>query len=386
MRIHRKFSWNTWFATVVALLAGVFATAACGDDSSANTTADGGGFDATTASPSTDGGPPSDAPAAPPQTLLRIAHLSPDAPAIDVCVAPHGTTTFQGPLVAGLASSLGLTASTAGGAIGNDGGVIGLSFTEVSAYISLDPGAYDVRIVAAGASSCDVPLGAVPLDAGAPTAAGDAGDAGDADASDAGLLGDADAGSNASDSGSDGAVPTGSVPDSTNLPTLVFNQSATLLIAGDLVPVGNDASLTIRIALDNELLVRGASNIRAINAIPSQPTLDLGVETATSWSPLLTNIAFAAASSTAAADDGALDPNGYLPIAPLAGQAFGARTTLDAGVDLASTMSIEIDLGAIATVLAVGGKTGDGANPPRLLLCIDNQPAGGLLADCSVAP
>jgi hypothetical protein len=36
-------------------------------------------------------------------------------------------------------------------------------------------------------------------------------------------------------------------------------------------------------------------------------------------------------------------------------------------------------------VIAVGGKTGDAIHPPALLLCIDNQPPGGLLADCSFA-
>jgi hypothetical protein len=47
---------------------------------------------------------------------------------------------------------------------------------------------------------------------------------------------------------------------------------------------------------------------------------------------------------------------------------------------------VEIDLGSIATIIAIGGKTGDSANPPALLLCIDNTPSGGLLSDCSVAP
>ena len=31
-----------------------------------------------------------------PANVVRIAHASPDLPAIDVCVAPHGTGAFQG--------------------------------------------------------------------------------------------------------------------------------------------------------------------------------------------------------------------------------------------------------------------------------------------------
>jgi hypothetical protein len=36
-------------------------------------------------------------------------------------------------------------------------------------------------------------------------------------------------------------------------------------------------------------------------------------------------------------------------------------------------------------VIAVGGKTGDALQSPALLICVDNQPSGGLLADCSIA-
>src|ERR1700677_1906860 len=89
-----------------------------------------------------------------PVASLRIAHVSPDAPALDVCVAPHGTTAFQGPLIAQLAASLGLGVLQDGGNE-NDAGHVGLSFPQVSAYVSLAPGQYDVRLVAAGAPSCE---------------------------------------------------------------------------------------------------------------------------------------------------------------------------------------------------------------------------------------
>ena len=31
---------------------------------------------------------------------VRVAHLSPDAPNVDFCVAPHGTADFTGPILA----------------------------------------------------------------------------------------------------------------------------------------------------------------------------------------------------------------------------------------------------------------------------------------------
>ncbi len=88
---------------------------------------------------------------APPSTLstlsrVRFANWSPDAPAVDLCLAPQGTTAFIGPLVASLASSL-------------DAGATALAFPLVSAYVALPPGTYNARIVVAGAGNCAVGIG-----------------------------------------------------------------------------------------------------------------------------------------------------------------------------------------------------------------------------------
>lgn len=278
-----------------------------------------------------------DAPALAPQAFVRIAHASSDLPPIDVCVAPHGTTDFRGPLVGQLAASL------AGGDGGDaDASLPGLRFTQVSAYLPVTPGQYDVRLVAAGAPDCTA--------------------------------------------GSD-AAGSGGVADATNLPALAFDTYATLLIAGDLTPAGADPGLTLTMLPDDAVLAGGAASLRAINTVPSSPSLDFGfVSPGGAWSPVLTSVGFAAASSQVASGFGTLDTNGYLPIAPIAAQPMSARPPgWDAASDVASASSVEIDLGSIATVLAVGGKTGDTANPPALLLCMDNQPSGGLLSDCSIA-
>jgi hypothetical protein len=57
---------------------------ACDDD-------DEGGGTVTPASIGPDLGPPA-------MAQMRIAHLSPNKPPIDVCVAPHGSGQFTGPL------------------------------------------------------------------------------------------------------------------------------------------------------------------------------------------------------------------------------------------------------------------------------------------------
>jgi hypothetical protein len=285
---------------------------------------------------------------------MRIAHASPDAPAFDVCVAPHGTTSFHGPLVARLAVSLGA---------GDDAGPAGVSFSQVSAYVALAPGRYDVRLVAAGASSCD-PEAA--LDAPIDELEASAGDS---------EGGSAEAGT---------AAP--ALPDFVDLPALQPSTSATLLIAGDLTPAGADAPIGVTLLSDDEELAGGAASLRAINAVPSQPALDFGLGAGAAWLPMFTDVALGQAGTTTGPGEGAADANGYVPIPTFAGQAMSAFAPSDGGGQVATASQVDVELGAIATIMAIGGKTGDATHPPGLLVCIDNQPSGGLLSDCSVGP
>jgi hypothetical protein len=71
---------------------------------------------------------------------VRVAHVSPGAPDVDFCVASHGTTTYQGPILAGA------------------GRATGLAYAHVSKYFDLPADRYDVRLVAPGAADCSAPL------------------------------------------------------------------------------------------------------------------------------------------------------------------------------------------------------------------------------------
>jgi hypothetical protein len=71
---------------------------------------------------------------------LRVAHLSPDAPAVDVCLAPAGTGDFTGPVLE------------------QAGGSGGLSYAQATRYLDLAAGTYDVRVVAATAVNCASPV------------------------------------------------------------------------------------------------------------------------------------------------------------------------------------------------------------------------------------
>jgi hypothetical protein len=270
-----------------------------------------------------------DAAAPVPRAFVRLAHLSPDLPAVDLCVAPHGTSDYQGPLLGRLANRDG-------------GGGGGVSYPQVSAYLSVNAGQNDVRLVPAGAISC------------APD-------------------------------GADASVSP-IIPESTDLPPLPANARVTLLVIGELSPAGSDAPLKLAVVADDVVLAGGSAVLRAVNAVPSLPAVDFGFGSfAGGWQPLLTHVAFGAASAAAAPSDGTVDANGYLFILPLASQTVSARASSGATVDVAVASRFDIGLGSIATFVVIGGKTGDSGNPPALLLCIDNQPTGSLLSDCSVA-
>jgi len=74
---------------------------------------------------------------------VRVAHLSPNAPAVDFCVQ-LGTGNYTGPVLKGL------------------GNTAGLSYTQVSAYVALAPGQYTVKIVAPNAADCSTALANLP--------------------------------------------------------------------------------------------------------------------------------------------------------------------------------------------------------------------------------
>jgi hypothetical protein len=125
---------------------GLLATALAGclgdDDAKAPPPVDAGrdgtvALDAAPASPA----PDASTDAGPSVLELRFANWAPDAPAIDVCLAPHGSSMLDGPLLAARAPA--------------DAGPAALAFPEVSAYLAYPRGAYDVRVVPAG-SDCAV--------------------------------------------------------------------------------------------------------------------------------------------------------------------------------------------------------------------------------------
>jgi hypothetical protein len=94
------------------------------------------------------------------EAFVRIADWSPDAPAagIDVCLAPEGSASWIGPLLAGALPP---------GRLGQ-GGPNGVQFPTVTEYVVVATGRYDVAIVVAGeACAGSIAAGTAMLEPGA---------------------------------------------------------------------------------------------------------------------------------------------------------------------------------------------------------------------------
>ena len=173
----------------------------------------------------------------------------------------------------------------------------------------------------------------------------------------------------------------------TDLAAFVAGESATVLLAGEVTPVGSDAAFRAVALPDDSVLTGGGASLRAINALAAVPEADFGYgSSAGFWLPLFTDVAFGAASLTGAPNQSTPDDRGYVPISPFGPAAFSVRASGDAGSDIASSQGAAVAFGAVATIIAAGGVAGDPAHPPVLVLCTDNAPAGGWLAVCSVLP
>jgi hypothetical protein len=267
--------------------------------------------------------------AAPTVVLLRIANWSPDSPPVDACITIHGSGSYGAPIVAALASSSDAGSPTA------------LAFPFVSAYVSLAPGQYDVRIVAGGAVDCSVGIGT----------------------------------------------------DATSLPVLVAGDAETVALVGEAQTTGTDPALQI-VGLLDDVTSTAPVALRCVNAAPALPRIDLGTGTlaASTFKPLFQGVLFGHASSaqeSAAAADGsapAVDSNGYETIRSV------SYTTLSTHVstgttDGVSTTGLSAASGSVVTIAVVDGTSAETPQPtPKILECVDNAGTVGSLSSCHVLP
>ena len=246
----------------------------------------------------------------PERAHVRIAHLSPDTPAVDVCLAPAGSNAFDRSLLKTLGA--------------NDG----LAYPQVTTYVDLPVGMYDVRIVHATASGCSI----------------------------------------------------GAVPDTKNV-GIHSGLTATIAAIGVLDKSGAAATnpgLSLAVFVDDTAVTAGKTKLRFIHASPGTPNVDVGLGMGATFTKVFGNVAFGTVAMHAPL------VNGFVETTPVTSP-IAARLA-NQSADALVIPSVTLGAGSIATAIAIGGKTGSSTNAVTVLLCSDNGPANGLYATCSVAP
>lgn len=244
----------------------------------------------------------SDAPA---RLKLRVAHLSPDAPAVDVCLSPTGAGRFAGPMIE------------------QAGGTAGLTYGQVTRYLDLEAGTYDVRVVAASATDCATAI----------------------------------------------------VPDTTGV-ALAAGATITVAATGLAAPGADQPGFALVPFDDETQVAAGKAKVRFVHASPGTPAVDVGAGSGASFTPLFTSVDFGST-------DADLAPAGYLETAPLTGATVSARATGTLADALVLT-DVTLPAGAIVTVFATGIL---GGTPPlAALVCADDVTATALLSTCALAP
>ncbi len=268
--------------------------------------------------------------AAPTLALLRLANWSADSPAIDFCLAPHGTGAFQGPI-------LGATAAAIDDAGVLDAGSGALSFPQASSYLVVDPAQYDARLVAAGSTDCSAMI----------------------------------------------------IQDATGLPELVRGAAGTIALVGATQPRGSEPGLQI-VGFRDDLksALPTAFLLRAINAAPDLPKVDIGTLNGGLLQKSLRGVPFGGSSAGLANVGGSSpDPDGYVPQTPFVNAILAASpsvaTFLDgaAGSIIARTSPISVGVGAILTIVVVGAS---GQTSCQIVECVDNGGTPGLVGNCQI--
>jgi hypothetical protein len=265
----------------------------------------------------------------PKRAHVRVAHLSPDVPAIDVCLAPTGSA-FAG---TGILRRLNVTA--------------GLAYPQVTTYLDVPVSSYTVRLVLATATDCntavvpDTPNVVVADELYATIAA----------------LGDLTV------PPSDGGAAEGGTVD------------------GGAADAGTTSSFGLKVFVDDKAapVPAGNINLRFIHASPGTAAVDVGLGSGGAFTPIFTNVAFRNFGVGVG-----IDPNGYVSTAPLAAQTLSAR--LSGGTtDAIVVPNVTVTAGSLATAFAIG-KISDGNKPLKVLLCMDSSAAVGALTPCNVLP
>ncbi|HEY5924107.1 MAG TPA: DUF4397 domain-containing protein, partial [Kofleriaceae bacterium] len=205
----------------------------------------------------------------------------------------------------------------------------GLAYSKTTAYVKLPIATYDARIVAASAPDCTAPV----------------------------------------------------VPDTVGI-AVTDGLSATIAAIGDLTREGvaaHDPPFQLKVFIDDTTVDPAKIKLRFIHASPGTPAVDVGIGTAaTGWARVFANVSFGKF-----ATNSPMNARGYIETAPLSAP---VTARLANGTTDVLTVHASLAAGSLTTAFAIGNKTGQHANPLRVLVCADNAPSLGLLTACVTAP
>lgn len=284
--------------------------------------------------------------------FVRVANLSPDVAAIDICVRPRSIVADAGAEAAtdsaadsasdandGSSAEASADASDGSGPAGFAGPLLkaagiptGLAYSQVTAYLPIAPGAYDVRVVA--------PNG-------------------------------------------DCATPIPGTLDSLGVVTATSTSYSTLAAIGLTTPQTVPA-FQVKAYADEHTVAAGQAKLRVINASPGTPNIDIGLGTGEGFVLLIGNVAYPGVGASTLDAGVGIDASGYLQGPPVTSQTLVARLTGDP-TDVLLVSGFTMPAGTITTTFAIG-VVASVTTPLKLLICQDLDTSKAPLANCSVKP
>ncbi len=252
------------------------------------------------------GGTPSDLTGAAQEAYFRVGHFLVGPGPFDICVKGPGDADFRGPLVRQQTQRPG-----------------GVSYANVSAYVTVAPTSYSVRAVPGSAVDCKTSIGGLP-DLG--------------------------------------------------VPPLSLGRHYTVVASG---VTSRLSSIKFSLIEDDLSTQGGQARLRFINGAADLPSADLGFGSGAQYVPQLTGASYG--------NIGQASGQVYLTTTPLMNATIAVRQggiNMDALV-IANKANIEV--GTVATAV-ITGVPGDPFTPLSLVLCNDSAPAANGLASCTELP
>src|SRR5690606_38359647 len=140
----------------------------------------------------------------------------------------------------------------------------------------------------------------------------------------------------------------------------------------------HDPGLRLAVYADATATAAGKGKLRFVHASPGTPAVDVGLGVGHGFQRVFAVFAFGGTGANEPPD-----AQGFAEVSPFTAPVTERRA--GSAADALTVPGVTLGAGQIATAFAIGNKTGQAANPLRVLLC-DDRASAGLLAACVAAP